>query len=72
MSKHWTWIGEGTAVLPVTARRMIQDQAVALSRGKTLVTVTLCHGRVVGIDAPRGTAVVVVDWEGEYEEEAGE
>ncbi len=70
MSKHWTWAGEGRAVIPVTARRMVRDQAVAMTEGKALVTVEIRGGTVVGVQAPRGTVVVVVDWD--EEEEAGE
>ncbi len=64
MSRHWTWAGDGR-VIPVTAKRMIRDQAEGMSRGQKVVTVEIRGGTVVGVEAPRGTVVVVVDWDKE-------
>ncbi len=67
MGEHWYWNGEEMQGKPIRARQMVREQAKAMARGEPMVTVTLVGGRVVMVEAPKGTKVLVVEWS---EEEA--
>ncbi len=70
MSDHWYWDGEEMQGKPIKARRMVREQAKAIARGEPMVTVTLVGGKVVMVEAPKGTKVLLVEWD--EEEQAGE
>ncbi len=69
MAEHWYWNGEDLEGKPIRARAMVREQAAAIARGEPMVTVTLVGGKVVTVEAPKGTKVLVVEW---GEEEAAD
>ncbi len=70
MSDDWYWDGEDMQGKPIRVRQMVREQAKAIARGEPMVTVTLVGGKVVMVEAPKGTKVLVVEWD--EGEETGE